>query len=296
MTVQALTGKIYGGTFAVSDAKVVGRGLPSFSGRVLAQNMEIGQLASTDTVKGPVSVSAGVAASGASEAEMVGSLQGSGHLAGKIQILTKLTQTAGAALLGALGNQLKIVRGVTDQLGGVLDLFAGKVNDLAGDFSISHGVVSTENTTLSNPQAKALAHGTANLPLWRLAMLIDVFRAPDMKNAVMNINLTGPLDKPGVKLSGALFQQGNGNLLQQVVPGVLQPKLPGTQNNPQPAQPQSSPQPQQQTNDPLQQLLNGLNKPQQQQQPQPQPQPQQQQNNNPLAPILQNLLGQPQGN
>ncbi len=33
MTIQTLTGKIYGGTFAVSDAKVVGRGLPAFSGR-----------------------------------------------------------------------------------------------------------------------------------------------------------------------------------------------------------------------------------------------------------------------
>jgi len=294
MTIQTLTGKIYGGTFAVSEAKVVGRGLPAFSGRVLAQNMEIAQLAGTDTVKGPLTISTGVAASGASEAEMIGSLQGSGHLAGKIQILSKLTQTAGTALLGALGSQLKIVQGITDRLGGVLQLFAGKVNDLAGDFSISHGVVATENTTLTNPAAKALAHGTANLPLWKMAMIVDVFRAPDMKNSIMTINLTGPLDKPSVNMTGSLFQQGNqGNPLQQLIPGLQLPgqPAPNTGNTPQ-NQPQQQNQPQ--ANDPLQQLLNGLQKPQQQQPPQQQaPQPQQQPAN-PLAPILQNLLGQPQ--
>jgi len=294
MSIQTLTGKIYGGTFAISDAKVVGRGLPAFSGRVLAQNMEIAQLAGTDTVKGPLSISAGLAASGASEAEMIGSLQGSGHHAGKIQILTKLTQQAGTALLGALGSQLKILQGVTDRLGGVLQLFAGKVNDLAGDFSINHGVVTTENSTLTNPQAKALAHGTANLPLWKMAMIVDVFRAPDMKNAVVTINLNGPLDKPNIGLTGPLFQPstgGSSNPLQQLIPG-LQPQTPPANNN----VPQSNNgnQPQNQQVDPTQQLLNGINQQPQQQQPQnPQPQPQPQQPANPLAPILQNLLGQP---
>jgi uncharacterized protein involved in outer membrane biogenesis len=295
MTIQTLTGKIYGGTFAVSDAKVIGRGLPAFSGRVLAQNMEIAQLAGSDTVKGPLSISAGIAASGASEAEMIGSLQGSGHLAGKIQILSKLTQTAGTALLGALGSQLKIVQGITDRLGGVLQLFAGKVNDLAGDFSINHGVVATENTTLTNPAAKALAHGTANLPLWKMAMIVDVYRAPDMKNSIMTINLAGPLDKPNVNLTGPLFQPGSlSNPLQQLIPG-LQPQqpAPNSGNTPQ-NQPQQQTQPQ--ANDPLQQLLNGLEQPQQQQQQQPQQQKPPPQPANPLAPILQNLLGQPQGN
>jgi hypothetical protein len=107
----------------------------------------------------------------------------------------------------------------------------------------------------------------------------------------MTINLTGPLDKPSFNLTGPLFQPGNqgtqGNPLQQLIPG-LQPKqpLPNTGNTPQ-NQPQA--------NDPLQQLLNGLQKPQQQPQQQQAPQPQQQpQPANPLAPILQNLLGQPQ--
>jgi len=291
MTIDTLTGKIYGGTFAVSDAKVVGRGLPSFSGRVLAQNMEIAQLAGTDTVKGPLSISAGLAASGASEAEMIGSLQGSGHHAGKIQILSKLTQTAGTALLGALGSQLKVLQGVTDRLGGVLQLFAGKVNDLAGDFSISHGVVTTENSTLTNPQARALAHGTANLPLWKMAMIVDVYRAPDLNTSIMTINLNGPLDKPNVNLTGPLFQPGAGsssNPLQQLIPGLG--GQPPANNNP----PQSNTgnPPQGQKVDPMQQLLNGLQNQPQQQQPQ-NPQPQQQQPANPLAPILQNLLGQP---
>ncbi len=166
-------------------------------------------------------------------------------------------------MLGALGSQLKIVQGITDRLGGVLQLFAGKVNDLAGDFSISHGVVTTENTTLTNPAAKALAHGTASLPLWKIAMIVDIYRAPDMKNSIMTINLTGPLDKPSFNLTGALFQpnsQGTqGNPLQQLIPG-LQPKQPAPNTGNTPQQNQTQPQ----ASDPLQQLLNGLQKPQQQ--------------------------------
>jgi len=89
-------------------------------------------------------------------------------------------------------------------------------------------------------------------------------------------------------MTGPLFQPGSqGNPLQQLIPG-LQPKqpVPNSGNTPQ-NQPQQQNQPQ--ASDPLQQLLNGLQKPQQQPQ-------QQQKPANPLAPILQNLLGQPQGN
>jgi uncharacterized protein involved in outer membrane biogenesis len=290
LTIATLNGRIYGGTFDVTDGKVVGRGLPSFSGKLIAQNLELAQLAGTGTVKGPLSVTTTLAASGASEAEMIGSLQGPGHLSGQVTILTKIEQTAGTALLGALGSQFKAVQGVTDRLGGVVQLFTGKPNDLAGDFQITHGVVTTENTTLSNPAAKALFHGTANLPLWKLAMTADVYKAPDLKNSVMTINLTGPLDKPSVNLTGALFQQGSpgANPLQQLIPGLQQQQQPapsaGGGTTPAPT-----------TTDPLQQLLNGL-QPKQQNAPAPAPAPQPAPAPaNPLAPILQNLLGQPPG-
>src|SRR5207249_1882197 len=113
-------------------------------------------------------------------------------------------------------------------------------------------VVATDNTTLTNPAAKALAHGTANLPLWKLAMTVDVFRAPDLKTAIMNINLTGPLDKPSIGVTGPIFQGGqSGNPLQQLIPGALQPQptAGGGSGG-------SAPQPT--ANDPLQQLLKGL--------------------------------------
>jgi uncharacterized protein involved in outer membrane biogenesis len=292
LSLATLNGKIYGGSFDVKDGKLVGRGLPSFSGKVIAENLELAQLAGTGTVKGPLSLTATLAASGASEAEMIGSLQGPGHLNGKVTILTKLEQTAGTALLGALGSQLKAIQGVTDKLGGVLQLFTGKVNDLAGDFQIVHGVVTTENTTLSNPAAKALFHGTANLPLWKLAMTADIFKAPDMTKTVMTVDLTGPLDKPNVNLTGALFQQGNQgiNPLQQLIPGLQPQSAPAAGGGSAPA-PTAT--------DPLQQLLKGL-QPNQPTAPAPAPAPAPAAAPapapaNPLAPILQNLLGQPSG-
>jgi uncharacterized protein involved in outer membrane biogenesis len=291
LSVETLNGKIYGGSFDVRDGKLVGRGLPSFSGKVIAQNLELAQLAGTGTVKGPLSLNATLAASGASQAEMIGSLQGPGHVSGQVTILSKLEQTAGTALLGALGSQLKVLQGVTDKLGGVLQLFTGRPNDLLGDFQITHGVLATENTTLSNPAAKALFHGTANLPLWKLAMTGDIFKAPDMTKSVMTVNLSGALDKPSVNLTGALFQQNNQgtNPLQQLIPG-LQPQTPAA-----PANGGTNPAPT--ATDPLQQLLNGL-QPKQPTAPAPAPAPNPPPKPapvNPLAPILQNLLGQPSG-
>src|SRR4029077_11975791 len=185
LSIETLNGKIYGGSFDVKEGKLVARGLPSFSGKVIAQNLELAQLAGTGTVKGPLSVTAMLAANGASEAEMIGSLQGPGHVSGQVTILSRLEQRAGTALLGALGSQLKVLQGVTDKLGGVLQLFTGKASDLGGDFQINHGVLATENTTLSNPTAKALFQAPATLPLWKLAMSADIFKAPDMTKSVM---------------------------------------------------------------------------------------------------------------
>src|SRR5262249_23147326 len=76
LVIEALSGKIYGGNFAVQNGRVVGRGTPRFSGRIITQNLELAQLTSSGEVKGPISVNADLAGSGASEADIVASLEG----------------------------------------------------------------------------------------------------------------------------------------------------------------------------------------------------------------------------
>jgi uncharacterized protein involved in outer membrane biogenesis len=223
LVIETLTGKVYGGSFALQNGRVVGRGTPSFTGRVITQNLELSQLSSSGHVKGPISVNADIAGSGASEADIVASLQGRGKLAGRVTVLSKFEQTAGNALLGALGAKVTALKGITDVLGNAVGLFAGKPNDVAGDFVIERGVVTTDNTTASNPQARALFHGKINLPPWTMAMLVDIFKLPDTAKPQMTVNLQGSIDKPNVGVSGLAFTQpqgqGGSNPLQQLLQG-----------------------------------------------------------------------------
>jgi hypothetical protein len=229
LAIQNLSGQVYGGSFTIQNGRVVSRGTPSISGRVITSNLEISQLVRTGSVKGPVSVNADLAGTGASEAAIVGSLQGKGKIAGRVTILGTAEQAAGTALLNVLGKQLSAVRGITGALSTAVNLFVGRPSDLAGDFTITRGVVTTQNVTATNPQARALVHGNLQLPPWTMAMLADIYQLPQTAKPVMTVNLQGPVDKPNVGISGAAFQQQNQGGQQQ--------------NN--------------QSNNPLQQLLQG---------------------------------------
>jgi uncharacterized protein involved in outer membrane biogenesis len=250
LVIQTLSGQVYGGSFQMQNGRIVSRGTPSYSGRLITSNFEISQVGQTGRLKGPISVNADLAATGASEWDLVNSLHGRGKLAGRVTVLGRTEEAAGTAVLNLLGQQLSAVRGVTGALSALVNMFVGRPNDLAGDFAIDRGVLTTQNTTASNPQGRVLFHGKINLPPWTMAMLGDVYQ-PQNQKPIMTINLQGPIDAPNVGASGAAFQQNK---------------------------------PSNQGGNPLQQLLG--NGQQQQQQ-----QPQQQQKVDPLAPLLQNLLG-----
>ena len=223
--IERFDGKIYGGSFSLQDGRLVARGLPSASGHLVAQNLEVSEIAGTGTVKGPISATADLAASGASEAEMISSLQGRGHLSGQIVILPRLEQAAGVALLGALGSQLQALQGISSNVTSTVNLFAGKQSALSGDFVIDHGDLTTDNTTLTNSQAKAVSHGDVNLPLWKLAMQTDIYRT-GQSGKLMTASFIGPIDKPNIGVSGLSFKPTNGlqNLLPGLLPGIKQPQ------------------------------------------------------------------------
>ena len=171
LAIQNLSGQVYGGSFTIQNGRVVSRGTPSISGRVITSNLEISQLVRTGSVKGPVSVNADLAGTGASEAAIVASLQGKGKIAGRVTILGTAEQAAGTALLNVLGKQLSAVRGITGALSTAVNLFVGRPSDLAGDFTVTRGVVTTQNRDgdqSSGPRlgprqssAAALDHGHA---------------------------------------------------------------------------------------------------------------------------------------
>jgi uncharacterized protein involved in outer membrane biogenesis len=232
LTLSRFTGGVYGGTLDASG-ELASRGVPSLTAVLKAANLQVEQIAKVNflgsKIGGPLSLNADFSATGNSQAEMIESLNGKGTLGGSVRLLTKVEQQVGAAALDLLGQKVKQLRGVTDVVGGAFNDFVGSNNTLSGDFVIRRGVLETQNTTLANPRAKAVTHGTVNLPAYTLNTATDVIRGQSAQPYI-TVALTGPADGPNVKISGAGFasggaggsplQNGAGGLLQQVAPGL----------------------------------------------------------------------------
>ena len=241
LTISQLTGKTKGGAVDVKG-EVRARGVPAAALTVAAKNLEIGELvdAGSMSLRGPISVSGDFKASGVSMAEMIDALSGKGRLDGSVTVLGETERVAGGGLLGALGLQVQQLASVTDIVGNVLGGYIGRPSKLAGNFVVERGVLSTQDTTLTNDQAKALAHGKVNLSAWTLDMLTDFYRDIAGGSPWLTIALAGKLDAPNVRLAGLAFSPENllpgaleglqsapSAVLDQVVPGLtgVLPKL-----------------------------------------------------------------------
>lgn len=224
--VTQLAGNTYGGVIDVTG-QLAGRGVPSASGKIVATNLDSGELTKAgflgSQITGPLNLNADLNTLGLSMAEMVEGLNGTGQVGGTVTVLTQVEQQVGSAVLDLLGGKVKQVKGLTDTLNGVFSAFAGSPNTLSGDFVVTNGVVKTENTQLENATARLLAQGTADLGGWTMDMLANVFKLPS-DSPYLAVGLNGILDSPNIKLSGNAISGGStgglGGALQQVVPGL----------------------------------------------------------------------------
>jgi uncharacterized protein involved in outer membrane biogenesis len=166
-----------------------------------------GALADSDRVSGPLNLEASLSTEGQSQAELIGALAGNGRVDGSITVKAKREEQIGAALLGVLGQKVKEVRGITDTTNTVFNAFGGRPAAVAGTFTVDRGVVRTSDLKATGQDATALTQGTANLPAWQIDTRTDLFRAQDAATLYLTVNLSGPLDKPNVRVGGQAFQR-----------------------------------------------------------------------------------------
>jgi uncharacterized protein involved in outer membrane biogenesis len=239
LVIDKFTGNTFGGAVDLAGT-LASRGTPTFQGRFAGTNLSSSQLMGAgllaDRITGPVSVTTDLNAAGASMNELVNSLNGNGNLNGNITVLSKIEQQVGSVGLNLLGSlaQQKLggvgtqIQGLTQVADTAYRAFTGVPNSLTGDFQIRDGKVTTDNLALANANARALAQGAADLPDWTIDFLATVFRAPDLNQPFLQLNLNGLLDAPNTKFKA--FQGTNASapaasdLLQQVLPS-------GTGNN-----------------------------------------------------------------
>jgi hypothetical protein len=247
LTITELTGNTYGGAVNLTGT-LASRGLPTFKGHVIADKVNIDEVSSSRLVKGPISFDADVNSSGYSMAELMNALQGTGKVDGTVTVLGKVEQMVGAAALSVLGQQLTKMTGVqqvqnmTDYINASYQAFVGRPNALNGNFTITRGVLNTQDTSFANDQAKALISGDANLGAWTIGMLVNVFSMQFPDQPCLTVDLLGILDSPTPKprSGGGCGSNSNGtgtgttttapfgglnpqDLFSTIVPGMQRP-------------------------------------------------------------------------
>lgn len=235
MTIQTLNGKIYGGGFDLSGTTVNGNGTPKVDAKVAVDKIQMGQVMgggiAGDQVKGPLSLKLAAGGSGKSQADLVKSLTGNGNVDGTLMIIGKVQQQVGTALLGVLGQKVKAVQGISDTISGVLGNFTGVDNALKGTFTITKGVLNTQDFTFTNPKAHGTAQGQVDLASMSFSptMQINLFNGT-ASAAFMSVNLQGPVSnpRPSFATNGAAGASGINGIDPngQVQPGALQ-QVPG---------------------------------------------------------------------
>jgi hypothetical protein len=253
LTITQFTGNTYGGAINLTGT-LASRGVPSFKGHVVADNVDAGVVSGSRFVNGPLSLNADVAATGYSMAELMDALQGNGRVNGTVTVLGEVEQMVGAAALSVLGQQLakvtgvQQVQGMTDYINAAYQAFVGRPNALSGNFNIAGGVLNTQDLSFANDQARALLTGDANLSAWTIGMLVNVFSAQFPDQPCLMVDLAGILDSPtprprggggcGSGAGAAPFGGLDPNELfgtaipglpggEDVLPGALEEVLPG---------------------------------------------------------------------
>lgn len=207
---------------------------PALSANLSVRNIDMAAAAKTfggdARVAGRLTIDASLTSSGNSQAALIAALGGQGSIGGKARILaTKQEKRAidtlgiAAALFGGKFKELRQVGGVSSVL---LKAFGDAPATLSGNFTIQRGIVRTGDATLSGAGARAVSAGTVDLPRWLIDMTTSVYRSGDTaRTPYVGLRLTGAVDAPNVKASGAFLGGGTAaapsNPLQQLLPGLL---------------------------------------------------------------------------
>src|SRR5690606_22614623 len=110
LTMNTLSGRIYGGGFNLSGTSVDARTTPQIVAKMAIDQIQLGELLgggiAGNQLKGPLSLNLDLTGAGESQAAIVRSLTGKGDLGGTMMIIGKVEQAVGSALLGVLGQKV----------------------------------------------------------------------------------------------------------------------------------------------------------------------------------------------
>lgn len=260
LRVPRLTGALFGGPVTVQAAlaPAPGTGTPALDLTAAVQQMDIGAaleaLHGDRAARGRLDFRAAVKASGGSERALVSSLTGDGSLS-LAKVDMRRSDGGGGSALAAVLAPLRALDRLAGAVGG--DSYGV---DVQADFVVADGIVQVfpeRPLTISSNLYNGSMAGRASLPDWTVESAGEVRLAQNALTAllgsqvrlpeVMPVALSGPLDRPNVKVGTG--RQGEAaapakpedvlrDALRQVLPGAApaeEEAEPGQEQQRQPA-------------------------------------------------------------
>ena len=148
--------------------------------------------ATVDLPEGILNLDLDVTAEGASQAEMIGSLGGTGTVSMRDGAVTGFDIDRVASRLDRADTQKELNELLTKSMAGGQT----RIDRLAGALRIDKGVIRTDDLTATTPSADVTGKGSADLANWNLDLALGIRLTAEADLPAFGLTLTGPLDRP----------------------------------------------------------------------------------------------------
>ena len=218
LDIQRVSGTMFDGGFEMRG-RVDGQGVPVATTSIAITKANVGkalfEAAAFDIATGILSFDMDLSATGRSQRDMIGALNGKG----RIDVVNGVVKGFD---LRKVSDNLKNVNQLAGLLGVLNSAMGGgstRFSSLAGTFGIERGVVRTSDLKLAADAGRGDASGYVDLPKWNMDMQAD-FRLTEHPSAPpFRVRAVGPPDEPRrlfdfQKLQAWLLQQGVGSIIK----------------------------------------------------------------------------------
>jgi hypothetical protein len=194
LEIDDLSGNIYGGRVELRG-DVDGADRPRFAGTMALHGANLKTLlaavAGTDAVVGRGEITAGLAASGNSPAELVNSLAGTVRLAVQDGAVTGFDLPAVSDRIARMNRPTDLIEIARAGSGGRTSF-----QTFGGQFNIERGIARTEDLRLVAGKGEARVQGAINLPRWTLDLVNEIRVTAPAGVPPLVIKLDGPIQAP----------------------------------------------------------------------------------------------------
>jgi len=197
LIVEQLDGGSFGGQVGFSGKlSVPAESAPKLAAKLSLVDAKLSDLRpkpnSVDLPDGILNLDLDVTAEGGSQAEMIGSLGGTGSVKMRDGVVSGFDIDRVASRLSSAGTQKELGELFTKSMAGGQT----RIDRLAGLLRIDKGVIRTDDLTATTPSADVTGTGSADLANGTLDMTLSIRLTSEADLPAFGLTLTGPIDRP----------------------------------------------------------------------------------------------------